>query len=79
MFGEPDFSHMTSTSLNATIPLVSKGILYFVSISDTSIGGVTLSSSSGYALVDTGTSLLAIPSSPYYTLIKFYNDNGASL
>lgn len=79
VFGEPDLSMIKSTSINATLPIVSKGILYFVRLEESKIGGVSLSSSSDYALIDTGTSLIAIPSSPYYSLIQFYNDKGGRL
>lgn len=41
-FGEPDYSLALSSSINATIPLLSKGILYYVQIYESQIGGKSI-------------------------------------
>ena len=79
VFGEPDPALMPSTSVNATISIISKGILYFVSLKQAKIGSSILSDSSEYALIDTGTSLIAMPSNPYYALLQHYIDKGGNL
>ena len=45
VFGEPDYSMVESRSVEASIPLVAQGILYFVQIFKSERGGTTLSSS----------------------------------
>ena len=78
-FGEPDMSLAPKNTENGTFPLASSNFLYFVNmysskINDTSLG----TSSSTLALIDTGTSLLAIPQNEYSTLLNYYADNGAT-
>ena len=68
-----------SNTLNGTFPLARDDLLWFVNIYSSKIDGTSLgTSSNALALIDTGTSLLAIPSTEYSNLLNYYQDQGAT-
>ena len=66
--------------MTRSIPLQLKNLNYYVELNGCKIGGYSLSVNVNEAAVlDSGTSLMAVPSEVYLGLIKFYTDKGANL
>ena len=70
LFGEPDLSLANGFSLNATMDIIDRGILYFVPLFRSYFGGLEVSASGVVpALLDTGTSLIVMPKAAFSKLV----------
>ena len=78
-FGEVNPQFISDPDKKVSLPLIYKGILYFVSLSASYYGNQQLSYTSAPALVDTGTSLIVAPISPMVNLLKYLRSQTGSL
>ena len=69
-FGEVNSHFISDPAKKVSLPLVYKGILYFVELSATHYGTTLLSEVTYPALVDTGTSLIAAPITPFVNMLR---------
>ena len=78
-FGEVNSAFISDPQKKVSLPIIYKGILYFVELSATHYGNTLLSDMSAPALIDTGTSLIAAPIAPLVTLLKYLRSQTGSL
>lgn len=61
------------------MPIIYKGILYFVNLAKSYYGPTQLSFDDAPALIDTGTSLIAAPLQPFITLLRYLKEKTGHL